>query len=360
MRLVHLSDIHLSNANYHEFVHKYRNALISDLKIYNNSKKIDVLLITGDLVDKGGHSLFEIEGFDNSTNPYDIFNDVFIQPVIKTVGIPSEQVLFIPGNHDVNERGFSYYDECQLIDKISEANIESYLKENRTRFLHNQRIENFKEFEKSFHSNNALYDFSNNHSTYIYNYGNDFKIGFILINDSWRCKARKIVGENPKIFFGYQQLDYSLDYFKGHKTDLNICLFHHSLDDYAEKKEVERILRTKEIELFLYGHYHNTDFKISYSPFGSCIGIRGRAALNRPEESISEYQPGYQIIDLDLNSYKVNKIHYRKYIYNSSRFDSDTETAKGGIDEEKPIFNLERENKTPKGFDLKREKFFKS
>ncbi|RXG15246.1 metallophosphoesterase family protein [Leeuwenhoekiella aestuarii] len=360
MRLIHLSDIHLSSSNYHEFVHKYRHALISDLKIYNSSKKIDVLLITGDLVDKGGHSLLEIEGFDEYTNPFDIFNEVFIQPVIKELGISSEQVLFVPGNHDVNERNFSHYDECQLIDKIKETSIESYLKDNRTGFLHNERIQNFKEFEKSFHATNALYDFTNNHSTYLYNYGQSFKIGFILINDSWRCKTRKIQGENAKLFFGYQQLDYSLDYFESQNTDLNICLFHHSLDDYAEQKEVERILKSKEIELFLYGHYHNTEFKMSYSPFGSCIGIRGRAALNKPEESVSEYQSGYQIIDLDLNSYRVNQIHYRKYIYDSSRFDADTETAEGGIDENKQIFILERRNRKPKGFDLEREKFFKS
>ncbi|MBW8244021.1 metallophosphoesterase [Muricauda oceani] len=361
MRLVHLSDIHLSNSNYHEFVHKYRKALISDLKNFNALKKIDTLLITGDLVDKGGHSLLEIKGFDGYKNPYDIFDEVFIQPILEGVGISKDNILFIPGNHDVNEREFSYYDECELIDKIDESSIESFLKDNQSTFLHNERIKNFKEFERAFHLNNSLYDFSNNHSTYIYNYADEFKIGFILINDSWRCKTRKFIGEEEsKIFFGYHQLDYGLEYFETHKTDLNICLFHHSLDDYAEKKEVERILRTKEIELFLYGHYHNTKFEYSYDPFGSCVGIRGRAALNRPEEKISEYQPGYQIIDLDLNSYKVNKIHYRKYIYNGSRFDSDTETALGGIVQDQQVFILRRENRTSKGFDLDREKFYKS
>ncbi len=360
MRLVHLSDIHLSKSNYHEFIHKYRKALIKDLIDYNQSKKIDIIVITGDLVDKGGHSLIEIDEFKHIVNPYEIFQSVFIQPIVDELGISSNQILFIPGNHDINEKDISYYDECQMIENIKDSSIENYLKENRLSFTHNRRIRHFKEFEKTFHLSNSLYEFSNNHSTYVYNYEKNFKVGFILINDSWRCKSKKINGENEKLYFGYQQLDYSLDFLKSHNTDINICLFHHSLDDYIEKSEVVRILETREIELFLYGHYHSTDFKISYSPFGSCIGIRGRAGLNKPNEAISKYQSGYQIIDLDLNSYKVNRIYYRKYIYKGARFDDDTESAKGGIDEGKDIFNLVRENTKTKGFVLDKAKFIKA
>lgn len=360
MRLVHLSDIHLSKSNYHEFIHKYRKALIKDLNDYNQKKIIDFILITGDLVDRGGHSLLEIEEYKHIDNPYDIFEIIFIQPIIDELGISSKQILFIPGNHDINEKDISYYDECQMIENIKDSSIETYLRENRFNFIHNKRIRQFKEFEKKFHSDNLLYEFSNYNSTYIHQYNKNFKVGFILINDSWRCKSKKIVGEDEKLYFGYHQLDYSLDFLKSHNTDINICLFHHSLEDYIEKSEVVRILETREIELFLYGHYHNTDFKISYSPFGSCIGIRGRAGLNKPNEAISEYQSGYQIIDLDLNSYKVNRIYYRKYIYKGARFDDDTESAKGGIDEGKEIFNLVRENTKSKGFDLDKTKFIKT
>tara|TARA_R110002051_G_scaffold275039_1_gene336012 strand:- start:3931 stop:5019 length:1089 start_codon:yes stop_codon:yes gene_type:complete len=360
MRIIHLSDIHLSKSNYHEFIHKYRKALIEDLIDYNQTKKIDVIVITGDLVDRGGHSLLDLDDFKHLSSPYEIFDFIFIQPIIQQIGISSNQVIFIPGNHDINEKEILYYDECKMIENLKSSSSENYLRKNKIDFIDNKRIKLFKEFEKKFHLNNSLYDFSNNNSTFIYESENNFKVGFLLINDSWRCKSRKIVGEDKGLYFGHQQLDYSLDILKTHNTDINICLFHHSLDDYIEKNEILRILETREIELFLYGHYHDADFKIEYSPFGSCIGVRGRAALNKPNEIESEYQAGYQIIDLDLKTYKVNRIHYRKYIYKSARFDHDTDNARGGIDEGKDIFNLTRNNFKPKGFvDLEKIKFSK-
>jgi 3',5'-cyclic AMP phosphodiesterase CpdA len=360
MRLIHLSDIHLSKSNYHEFIHKYRKALIEDLIDYNQLKKIDIIIITGDLVDKGGHSLLELEDLKHLNNPFEIFDTVFIQPIIEELGVSSNQVIFIPGNHDINEKDILYYEECQMIENLTDSSIETYLSRNKFDFVDNKRIKQFKEFEKKFHINNLSYESTNNNSTFTHHYNKDFKVGFILINDSWRCKSKKIVGEKDELFFGYQQLDYSLNDLKNQNTDINICLFHHSLNDFSEKREIERILRTKEIELFLYGHHHSVDFDISYNSFGSCIGIRGRAALNNPKETTSEYQAGYQIIDLDLNSYKISRIHYRKYIYDSARFDYDTDNAKGGIDEGKDIFNLNRENTKTKGYNLDKTKFYKT
>ena len=90
MRIVHLSDIHLSKNNFEEFNNTYRDALISDLLLFNNLKKIDVIVITGDLVDKGGHSLYEIDGYEDRSiypNPYYIFEEIFISPIINTLGI---------------------------------------------------------------------------------------------------------------------------------------------------------------------------------------------------------------------------------------------------------------------------------
>ncbi|PHS10004.1 MAG: hypothetical protein COA88_02955 [Kordia sp.] len=365
MRIVHLSDIHLSFDNHHEFIHSHRKALIKDLIEYHSTKNIDIILITGDLVDKGGHSLLEIKNYKEAgiTNPYDIFQTIFIEPIIKEVGISKNQFLFIPGNHDINEKEISYFEECEMVNKINKRNISEYLERNNIDFINNKRIKLYKEFEKKFHGNNTLYKFSNNQSTFIYNYKESHKVGFILTNDSWRCKSRKLKDESEKLFFGFQQLDYSLEELENHDTDINICLLHHSLDDYEEKYEVERILNTKDIEIFLYGHYHSSKFEAKNNPTGNSIGIRGRAILNKPEEPIEEYQSGYQIIDLDLISYKINRIYYRKYIHKRSEFDLDSSAARRGIAEDKDYLNLHRngqqksDGKVKKGFDLDKSKF---
>ena len=361
MRLVHLTDIHLSKSNHHEFEHKYKDALIKDLLNYHSEKPIDLILITGDLVDKGGHSLFEIEGYEDYKCPYDIFEEVFIDPISEGTGINKNSFLFVPGNHDVNEKEISYYDECRLTDDIDSINIETYLHDNKSTYKTNKRIKQFKDFERKFHENNDLYNCTNNHSIYVHKLGENIKVGFLLINDSWRCKTRKFSGEDGKIFFGFHQLDYCLKELESYDTELNICLFHHPISDYKEETEVERIIRNKNIELYLYGHYHSQDFEVKHSSNGSCFGIRGRAALNKPEEKESEYQSGYQIIDIDILSYSISKIHYRKYIYKNSRFDYDAESAMGGVESNfgGDGFKLHRINKKSIGFDLDKDKFWK-
>jgi 3',5'-cyclic AMP phosphodiesterase CpdA len=57
MRIVQLSDVHLSKENLEDLKNYYLQALIDDLKKFQAEKPIDVILFTGDLVDRGGESL---------------------------------------------------------------------------------------------------------------------------------------------------------------------------------------------------------------------------------------------------------------------------------------------------------------
>lgn len=331
MRIVHLSDIHLSKNNYDEFIRFYKDALINDLNKYNSLKPIDIIVITGDLVDRGGHSLKEIEGYESYINPYQIFEKIFIDPISQATGIKKQKFLFIPGNHDVDERSFLWYDECEM-NRNCKSKIEDYLKENLVEFKNNIRIKDFKEFEKEFHKETPMYLATNNESTYIYDYEEKYKVGFLLINDSWRCKSAKLENED-KLYFGAKQLHNCLD--KLSNTDLNICLFHHNLDDFvdADKTEVKRVLSSKNIELFLHGHSHTVSTEIFYSANTQYIGFRGRAALNKPDDPSVEYQVGYQIFDFNLETYKIQEVHYRQYLFNKPQFIPDSRTAPpDGID----------------------------
>jgi len=363
MRIVHISDIHLSAENYQEFVNDYRGALIQDLLNYHTyNKKIDLIVITGDLVDKGGYSLFSIEEYKEYDNPYKIFEDHFITPIAVALNISKQCFLFIPGNHDVDERGIMLWDESNLCKNISAANINRHLKENRD-YKHSERIRKFKEFEQNYHSSTPEYEFTQNQSTYIHSYGNH-RIGFILMNDSWRCTSVKLANVNSKFYVGEQQIHDALNVLDSKNTMLNICLFHHAVDDYAESAEIGGLLQRKNIELFLYGHFHSTATANLYSPFGLCWGFRSRAALFRPEEVNSTYHSGYQILDLDLDAYKVVAVHYRKYEYapSAKRFIADNATAPNdGIDRNRSNqnkgFNLSREGQTKTTRTLNKDSF---
>ncbi|MNE18916.1 3',5'-cyclic adenosine monophosphate phosphodiesterase CpdA [compost metagenome] len=53
MRIVHLSDFHLNKENIIEFQSLLMKALLEDLVEFNKTKKIDLVLYTGDMIDKG-------------------------------------------------------------------------------------------------------------------------------------------------------------------------------------------------------------------------------------------------------------------------------------------------------------------
>lgn len=335
MRIVHLSDIHLSSSNYQEFKDTYRDALIRDLLEFNDEKKIDIIVITGDLVDSGGHSLYKIKGYQDKKkypSPYYIFEEVFITPIIKKLNFPKENFLFIPGNHDIDESAILLKNEYDLTENLDSENIYKHLKENIS-FRHSKRIKQFKKFEEYFHTGKSNYIFSNNESVFNYNYDN-VNVGFILINDSWRCRSQKF-DIDKKLMFGYRQFYNGLNTLKQFDTKVNIALIHHPIDNFQEKEAIVRCLNISNIGLYLYGHFHSSDFEKHYEgSVDKCFGIRGRASLNKVNELESSYQPGYQIIDLNfLVSAKITCIRYRQYQYKLNHFDFDSSVCLNGIDE---------------------------
>ena len=79
-----------------------------------------MIIISGDLVDKGGTSLKTVTPYEAFQNPYYIFEKEFIDPLSEEVKIKKEKFLFIPGNHDIQQ---------DKIDEIKEAGVKSILTE---------------------------------------------------------------------------------------------------------------------------------------------------------------------------------------------------------------------------------------
>lgn len=321
MRIIHLSDIHLSKDNIEDFRLHYRNSLIEELKFRNSEIEIDLIIISGDLVDKGGSSLMQLEEYREYDNPFDVFEKEFIEPICDKIKIVKEKVLFISGNHDI---------EQNKIDEIKEAGIKSllvdYQEVNRLSNKYNEnldglnfeRLTSFLNFEEKYHKDNKYlqYEFSAFESKAIYK-----KVGIALINDSWRCGKGKV----EKHFCGINQFHRCLRFFEENETELNIAVMHHPLDVYerSEKDEIENLLHFKKFEILLLGHEHSKRFE--GSDFGNdqkVLFTRGKSAFDKPHEKELEYISGYTIIDFDFLSKKI-KCHYKIYDKNSFQFYDD-------------------------------------
>lgn len=321
MRIIQLSDIHLSSSNKEILTAHYMDSLINDLKEFHHEVPIDVILLTGDLVDKGGTSL--------GNDPYGIFRKLFIDPILNRIGLRSEQILFIPGNHDIQRNQIDEENEYFLISHLSKETVNNKIKEHRDKPNKvNKRIKKFKDFERKFHQNTIGYNFSYNESSIIIEQ-DSVKVGFALINDSWRCSS-DLKKENH--FIGTSQIFNAKNYFTTNKTSINIAVFHHPLEliNSAEAEEFEGILQSLEFDIALFGHTHRHNYASVSASNGNIVIINGRSALNDPNETQSKFQSGYNILDLDLKTRNFT-IHARKYIHNQYRFDNDVDTFVEGI-----------------------------
>ena len=321
MRIVQLSDIHLSKNNLEDLRNYYLQALIGYLKNFSDEKPIDIILLTGDLVDKGGDSL--------GKEPYQVFRTEVITPITEALNLTTDQVLLLPGNHDVNRHEIDEFTEAGLCSTLDSAKADETLLKTKTEFIPvNKRMEKFKSFELEFHKNNSNYAYSNNESTNIFE-ENGNKVGFALINDSWRCSASLTREQH---FIGYNQLLGTEQFFSKERAILNIAVFHHPLNaiNQNESDEVENILKSKSFDIAFFGHSHKHETKTLTSTTGGYLTINGRAAFNQPTEKIAKFQPGYNILDVDPEK-RCYTLFARLFIReNGYRFDSDTTALPGG------------------------------
>ena len=320
MRIIQLSDIHLSNVNLENLRNHYMSSLTNDLKEFHKTKPIDIILITGDLVDKGGSCL--------GPEPYLIFEEEFINPIIKSLNLKNSQILFIPGNHDIRADTIDEENEFFLSSKLTKELANEKLKAQEKTFTStNRRIEKFKSFEKEFHKNTDKYSYSSNESLSIES-SQEGVIGFALMNDSWRCSPSL---KQEQHYIGFNQLFNANKYFEENNTEINIAVFHHPIEmlNQIEGEEIDNILKSKKFDLAFFGHSHRYKYDSTVSENGGLVKINGRSAFNSTEEKQANFQPGYIILDLDVKARKYT-IHARKYIMSGYRFDKDVDSLKDG------------------------------
>ncbi|CAG4997306.1 3',5'-cyclic adenosine monophosphate phosphodiesterase CpdA [Dyadobacter sp. CECT 9275] len=245
MRIVQLSDIHLSSNNIYDLENYYLEALVKDLLAFHQHNSVDLVIFTGDLVDKGGNSLKE--------SPYETFKKVIITPIVSALKITDSQVLMIPGNHDIDRNQIELKSEFYLANTLTRDGANKLVNEMKMSFTEdNNRIKRFKEFEKEFHKNTPNYVYSNSESSVIIN-TIEGDIGISLVNDSWRCSSDL---QRQNHFIGSNQLFNTAKIFSEAKTQLNVAVFHHPLEaiNEDEKEEIENILKSKNFSFSLFGH----------------------------------------------------------------------------------------------------------
>ncbi|MCB2409143.1 metallophosphoesterase family protein [Hymenobacter lucidus] len=323
MRIIHLSDIHLSTQNIDSFDQYYINAIVKDLKNLNQQKEIDAICLTGDLIDKGGAF------FEPKQDNYEFFMKRFWEPIATQVGVDTHKLFIIPGNHDIDESKIEAIYEKGLSASLKTiSDIDAYVIEHSADSRSNiNRQDEFKKFENRIYMHRANSFITNFESCHVLDLSIG-KIGFACLNTAWRCSSKLPVSD---LVFGTVQIRRAAKKLKDAGCEFIIGLMHHPLDFVSEieKDEAEILLKNLGYDTVLFGHTHHGKSSLNTGNDGSLFISTSRTGFSDALQPIDTFRPGYTVIDFDFDGSKI-ECYYRKYIHSRNEFDKDVDLARDG------------------------------
>ncbi|QAA80547.1 metallophosphoesterase [Aequorivita sp. H23M31] len=319
IRILHLTDFHLNRRTLRDWNDFYKDSFFEKLDQFQNDRPIDLVVFTGDLIDKGG------KDFSKANLAFEEFNENIIKPIIHFLKLDISKFIICPGNHDINRSADDEIDENGLKSTLtSSEKIIDFIgnAEKTNSYKRIERIRDYKIFESKLYENiiedkiQSLFTFSIK-----FTLGNR-TIGISSINSSWRC-----YGEDDfnNIIIGETQLNNNFKFISD--CDIKIALIHHQLDWLikAEKKTMISHVN-KNYDLVLSGHVHEGASNMSTGFTGSVFHNVSSSGLNQIRTNNIDYVNGFTIIDYNENI----TCYYLKYNHNQKIFVDNTDLVDKG------------------------------
>lgn len=288
MRILHFSDFHLRPNGLGKRSMDIFHRMMEKLQEINLEENIDLVIFSGDMIDKGGK---------NFTVPlYRCFQDFeknIIKPLVELLHIGYHQFLFVPGNHEVDR----IRKDKNLEPKTNnDDDIEYFLSTNSTvpqllDFLCFQR-----EYYEAHKIEGMLVDNKGLQMTLILPLNNGIKVGVSLLNSAWMCKGDEDKG-NIKI--GTSQINQSWPLIRDCQVKIAVAHHHYDFLEESESLKISGILHAH-YDILAVGHTHGMRAKYENDEKG-CIFI-SVAAGNLYDNLHKEdpmYKNGFTILDFN-------------------------------------------------------------
>lgn len=325
IRILHLTDFHLNRKTLKDWDDFLKDAFFKKIEELQNEKPIDLVLFTGDMLDKAGFDFKEInDSIQPTTKALNKFKKHIVEPILEKLNIDISKFIICPGNHDINRTADKNFVESGLkADLITIDAINQFTNSTENDYLGIQRIKEYKDFEFELYKevDEKL------HSKFKFSVKLDINgksVGISSLNSSWRCYDDKdfknlIVGEN--------QLNDNYQFIKD--CDIRIALMHHQFDwiSEVESKTIKSHM-SKNYNLIFSGHVHQTDVEFVQNLTGRSFRIVSPSGLNQIRQTDSNFMNGFSVIDYcEENS----KCHFFKYVHNNTNFVDNTDVCDKGI-----------------------------
>lgn len=302
LRILHLSDLHLV---------KERPAMDTLLMYLNRSmdeiqedRGIDLVIFTGDLIDKGGAS------FGDINTAFKKFEEVVITPILEKLKLSKDRFVFIPGNHDTeNDIGKQYMKKGFLGENPHDdyEKIISIKNSPKNQDIVRVRTKAFKDFERLYYTENLreAYQCGDFESNFKFNIEGR-KIGITSLNSVWFCG----LDDDKKLFLGTDQITNSQAFLSDCNIKIIASHIGYDLFTEAERKHAKEAIAHC-YDLNLSGHTHSLDDDFIVIPSGDyCMNITAAGTLCDNIHKLDEnYKNSFQVIDV----ISKDEFYIRKY-----------------------------------------------
>ncbi len=275
-----------------------------------------IFIISGDLIDKGGIS------FDKNDNPFEKFEEVFINQLITFFPKLKGKIFIVPGNHEVERSKVDIYSHTGIISSInSSEKLDSFIDSNYESNMSLARLMRYKEWEFNFYKkyNDLNIEYSNFEYTFLLNTPQR-NVGISCFNSSFLCYDDSDCG---CLLLGRKQITNSLMKIK--ETDIKIAVVHHPLDflNDFDKKDCKALLG-KHYDLLFVGHVHENDAENTTNLYGNLYTSQASSTIGDYIDS-QRYANGYSIIEYKKND--TVKTFFRKYLPLHNKFVPNTDVG---------------------------------
>lgn len=324
IRILHLTDFHLNKKTLKDWDDFLKEAFLKKIEELQKENPIDLVLFTGDLIDKAGIDFKEKEDLVTPiTKSLRIFKDQVINPILEKLNIDISRFIICPGNHDFDRSADKTFHESGLkSDLISIDKINSFTNQNADDYDGIQRIKAYKDFEFDLYSEvqDKLHDkFKFSLKMEI----NGKTIGISSLNSSWRCYGED---DFKNLLVGENQVNDNYKFIKD--CDIRIALMHHQLDwiSDVESKIIKSHLSAN-YNLIFSGHVHQADVEYVQNLTGTSLRVVSPSGLNQIRQSETDYANGFSIVDYGEGL----KCNFLKYNHTLKIFVDDTGVCDKGI-----------------------------
>ena len=291
MRIIHFSDFHL-RADHIDRAESIVNRLKTALVAIQKERKIDLIIFTGDMIDKAGKDFSE----PKISTALAAFEQMVIKPLTEALGLSANRFIFTMGNHEVDRSRTTLADDEKLTESLKKhEDVDWHIHNNGDK---EYRIEEYNAFRDVYwNANKGDVDVKMTR----YQYGvkleiDGVKVGINCLNTSWRCFDSDT--DEHKIVTGKSQITDNRDFFED--CNIRFAIGHHHPVKMSEF-EITTLndLIAQNYDAYFCGHTHNNDGEYITRAKGSAFYFTAPGTLSVNESAEGKYRNGFMVIDFE-------------------------------------------------------------